>query len=154
MGDISISDFSHLMKHSHFIRKLSFHIHLQSLILQAQSESQCPFHRMFPSLYVIWYAKHLSSTLESYPKVQRFCAIICITVTVLLTLLTFILLSLFKSVPFITSEIYDIQNPNSGNLPFRWCLRFCCSKIHHSQRNMWENCLFTYVPWSQYIVWS
>ena len=85
---------------------------------------------------------------------QRFCAITCITVTVLLTLLTCILLSLFKSVPFIASGSYEIPNPNSGNLPFRWCLRFCCCKNHHSQRNMWENCLFTYVPWSQYIVWS
>ena len=114
------------MKHSHFIMKLSFHIHLQSLILQAQSESQCPFHRMFPSLYVIWYAKHLSSTLESYPKVLRFCAITCITVTVLLTLLTFILVSLFKSVPFIASGSYEIPNPNRGNLPFKWFLRFFC----------------------------
>ena len=119
VGDISISDFSHLMKHSHFIRKLSFHIHLQSLILQAQSESQCPFHRMFPSLYGIWFSQHLPSALESYPKVQRFCAITCITVTVLLTLLTCILLSLFKSVPFIASGSYEIPNPNRGNLPFR-----------------------------------
>ena len=85
---------------------------------------------------------------------QRFCAITCITVTVLLTLLTCILLSLFKSVPFIASGSYEIPNPNRGNLPFRWCLRFCCCKNHHSQRNMWENCLFTYVPWSQYIEWS
>ena len=62
------------------------------------------------------------------------------------TLLIFTLVSLFKSVPFIESGIYDISNPSRGNLPFRQCATSYCNKKHHHDQKQEESVfLLTYL---------